>query len=365
MRTQENNTSPLADFSLSPAAQALVRLAVQSPGNQLNNVEEVARTEVRATQRGGCPQKEEDLRSSARKKAAEQQHLAEAERRARRTEPKVKVEGQMKPQGFAWWLLLMTSLIGLLALLWIENGAAAQALLSVGAFDVDTFEKARYIMTTPIGVGIALIFAFKVLPPFVRRPMFLTACCLLGAIFLTWAVCFAIRSEMFRGEAGQGISLSEEDASEPPAEEGNVTGWLMLGCWVSLMCLTTFIGHVGLEHLLHSRSVWETNPDLTRALDDAKVHAHEIGKHEAEMGRLSRELADMKAEEERAVVQARTLYLYLRGIEPNLERALSHQGEIRPDSGPVPAALKPQPVSPAPGNAAAMPTVTPFRDQAA
>ena len=285
----------------------------------------------------------------------EQQHRDEAKKRVGRTEPMVKVEGQAKSQGFAWWLLFMISLIGLLGLLWIENGAAAQALLSVGAFDVDTFEKARFIMTTPIAVGIALIFAYKVLPPFIRRPMFLGACCLLGAIFLTWAVCFAIRSEMFRGQAEQGISLSEESGSEAQAGGANVTGWLMLGCWVSMMCLTTFIGHIGLEHLLHSRHVWNTNPDLTRALDDVKLHEHEMGKHEAEIARLSRELADMRAEEERVVVQARTLYLYLRGVVQDSIEETSPEGD-----GPLPAqrmaVLKPGPLTPARGNAMAMPT---------
>ena len=210
---------------------------------------------------------------------------------------------------------------------------------------------------------------YKVLPVFIRRPFFIGACSLLVMLFLTWAVCFAIQSEQFRNEASAGLSLSDNsgsglDAGEEdvaPAGEGGWSSWLMFGCLASIMCLTTFIGHTGVEHVVQKNETWITNEEHTRALDDAKFSENEIAKHEKEIARLTQQKAAFEAEEQQAVGQARTLYKHL---SQGGEASDGPSGDEPPAAASM-AVLKPQPLTPAPGNTVAMPTAANAGERAA
>lgn len=86
---------------------------------------------------------------------------------------------------------------------------------------------------------------------------------------------------------------------------------------------------------------WVTNDDYNRALDDVKVHNDEVNRAEAEIAALSKKLSAYIDEENKAVTQARTLYLALRKGDDGLgggPAAGATPAPIAPTSTTIPGA---------------------------
>jgi hypothetical protein len=306
-----NTPDPWRHLTLSPAAVAQVRLLAQKPGVELDTVDECVRADIRASQGGGRTEAERRLEFAQRHKTSEEVHLQEARTRLKHAEPKIVLKGHRARVGVMSWLAVLSLLVGLLALLYYENGASATILLGIGAFGVDSIERARMMMLTPIAVGIAFVLAFKVLPHFLRRTGFALACGLLLVAFAAWALSFAIQTEQFRNDAAQGISLASDASvveSDDPVHEGGASAWIMLGSTVIISCLTSFIGHAGIEAFIARYETFVPNPEHTRAHDAVMAHEAEIRKIDNVLIGSAGELAAYLADEEQAAAQAKALY---------------------------------------------------------
>ncbi|MBN8628357.1 MAG: hypothetical protein J0M17_22990, partial [Planctomycetes bacterium] len=304
---------------LSQALQDLIGGWAQQSGNHAEAAVEAARAEVRARQDGRRTEAELKRQFAREQKDRVAETLAEARDRLRHTEPRIaRPEAGRRVGFFGWAEVLLT--FGILAgLIWIENSAASQALVSTGAFDVENVNEARGQMLTPVIVGIVLVAAIKFLSPALRRRIIQAAALLLVAVFLVWACCFAFQAELFRYDASAGFGLgagAAEAEAQPQAGDastaGGVTAWLMFGCLVISMALTAFLGHAAVEHQLRRHENWVLNPDYARALDDVQSHTVDLRVAEADIVQAERRYAALLAEEEQAAAQARALYKYLK-----------------------------------------------------
>ncbi len=307
------STDSVSKSPIAPELMAQVELAAKAAGHQISMVEECARSHSKATHGGLKAEAEQQLAFSHRRRLAEEGYLREATRQLRHTEPKVIIKGQRGKVGLMGWMVVLFFLASLLMVLWYENGAAAQTLLSTGAFDVDTLERARTFMLTPIGVGIAMILGFKVLPPYVRQRAFLGAFSALAIAFLVWAVCFAIEAEQFRNASLQTISLGEEvtdlSLETDDAPSGGPSAWLMFCSLAIMMALTTFIGHSGVENFLSKYESWMENPDYSRALEVQQAHEYELRTIEDSISTFIKIVVECAAFEENAAAISRLNYV--------------------------------------------------------
>lgn len=316
---RRTTTAPHQAALLLPTTEAQVRELAKGQGNAAAMAEEVGRSARGAEMQRDRSVAQSQYEAWTRRRDEATQHLWRSRRRLSYTEPETIVRGQRAPIGIAGFLVVAMVGVGLVIILWLENGAAAQTLLSTGAFDVTKLSEARVVMLTPIAVGIAFILGFPRLPPFVRKVAYAAACAALVVVFLGWAVSFAVQAHQYRADALETITLQEqgwEDASLGEVDGGHAgegwSAWLMFGCLGVMMPLTTFIGHSGLEHYLSRFEKWGPNPDYARVLEDVQLAEGSIARIDEQIALAAGKVAECDAAVQREASLARALYTALR-----------------------------------------------------
>lgn len=317
-RFPANDAKAANASQLLPEIETAVRDFAKGHGNDVASVKRLARDVRRAAQEGQRVVASREHESLLRQRDEAVTRRDDSRKQIRNTEPKVPT-GHRRPMGLIATFLLLLLIGGLLTVLWIENGATAQTLLSTGAFGVDTLLKGRLIMFTPIAVGIAFILGFKVLPPYVRTPAFMAAFATLVVAFLTWAVSFAIQAQRYQEDASQAISLADDDWEEPSTGQDDAmhagegwSGWLMFGSLVIMMPLTTFIGHTGVDYIVRSYQDLVDNEDHLSAKEDVKIQEATIARLDPLIAQAAGKVAALDHEVEREVTLALSLYMALR-----------------------------------------------------
>ena len=302
---------------LHPDEQA--RLAARSEGNQLANVEGYAREHTRAAQQGERDAIQTALNSKRDEKKMHRRKARKARRRRNRAEETIRDPGSRIEMGILAIVVLIFLILGLLGAIGAEQNGASRALLETGAFSIDTIGKGILMTMTAVTVGFALKLACSAMPPHWRRWAFGLACAALVALFVTWSWNFATGAGQAAAENARtanvfaggedAASLGDDGAGDVSSADAKGAAWKMFFALVSMMPLTAFIGHVGIEAYVRRFEKTMPNPEHQRAADDLRFHEGEMARLDRETGELNRRVAVLLNEENHAVAHARTIYL--------------------------------------------------------
>ncbi len=301
------NSDDVRLLDLDPTTEAGVRLLAQAHGDHLHEAESIAAKNIRAKQ-AGARSKLESKRSSLQAEANDRRKvIAHADRTLAYEEPTV-VVGK-RPIGVLGTMLIVLMLSGLIGILWIENGAAANLLMGFGAFSIKSIWASRALMATPLGPSIAGIFGCRLLSIRVRRWVWLVACALMIIAFGLWAIAFAV-------QVARLIQASEsslfDSISEATSMASGAPAMIMFGALVLLLSTTCFVGHSGLEAFLRRYEILDDNPRYLHAFHERQGAMHELRVLEAQLSECDRQIATLEDEEQQGRCRARTLYKALK-----------------------------------------------------
>lgn len=316
----ESAPQPPATARLHPDDQA--RMAARSEGNQLANVEEYSHDYTRAQQAGEREAIEAALESRRTDIKLHRRKACAARRRRNRLDDEIRQPGTRAALSASAIVLLVFLILGLLGAILAEQNGASQALLDTGAFSVDSIGKGILLTMTAVTVGFALKLAYNAMPPLARRLTFGLACLALVALFFLWSWSFATGARVAAEESARttqsfpdsgekdGAFGESEEVAAPvtsPGEAG-AAAWRMFFALVSMMPLTAFVGHVGIEAYVGKFETRIPNPEHRRAADDVRFHENEGRRLDREMEELHRRVAILVNEEKHTVSHSRTLY---------------------------------------------------------
>ena len=292
---------------------AVCRMA-QVPGNLLNAVAQLARKN-RAAQLATEHTDALATLAVARQRFRAADQTLKQSRLHLRSLPRTIPTGKRKKIGLLAVCLIALTSLALFGILFAENGAAGQILVDIGAFGITSLGEGRMIMVTPIAVGIALVFGIRLLPQRVSRVVMPLAVFALVIVFAAWCVGFAVETQRFQQAASQTFSLSQDWDAQATNPEEVENGWgsmVMFGSLVLLMPLTTFLGHYGLESLVHRYEEHVPNPECDRISQDIVVLESITEGAKKEVATAEARLAVFEAMIDREESGATAMYLTLR-----------------------------------------------------
>ncbi|MBN8625044.1 MAG: hypothetical protein J0M17_06120 [Planctomycetes bacterium] len=286
-------------------------------GNQTDMIVQIAQSAHDAEYAAPRTEAERRLESTLGRKDRLEKLYREAWSRLTHTERLVQTSDKLKI-GIAG-LLKLGLTFGMIAFfIWIENGAAAQAVLATGGFDVTTFDGARRIMLTPVIIGSVLAWGMHRLPISLQNRSVYLALGVLAVVALVYAIAFADQAESYREQAGQSISLGDDGSTDEaamiaaPEQDSRLSAWLMFCALTITMMLTAFIGETMLEHVYRSFYTWEPNPEYMRATDDVQTLEQDMRRVESQVVQDAACLAQIAAKGRQQIAQAISLYKYLK-----------------------------------------------------
>lgn len=301
----------LGGSRLDPIANAM-RLA-KLPGNHLNTVTAHANAVVNKEQKGkrSAIAKVIEVTLAQLKEAAA--HLREVAKQLDHTDPRNPIKGSLRLGVLG--LLGMFAILMVICLLWaVENLSGAMLLKESGVFGIDALWKGCALLATPLGLG--LIFGKLVVPYTLgrkaRRKFIIFSIVATVVLFALWVWSFA-------GSAGEAMAqmaaLLDMENGGTTTEETDLqsTGathpMVMFLSSVALMFFSSIVSQAGLLAYLGKFQSYEPNPVFQELEEEFAVAAASVSSLEMGMARVAQVTAQMDADRDLVVSEARSTYI--------------------------------------------------------